>query len=63
MFVSNIVYIMLLALFYLCGIEPRFLEIIYLMNLEFLSTTFNQGTIIRIENMIIVNKINTFNVS
>ena len=30
---------------------------------EFLSTTFNQGTIIRKENMIIVNKINKFNVT
>ena len=35
----------------------------FLMNFEFLSTTFNQGTIIRKENMIIVNKINKFNVS
>ena len=35
----------------------------FLMNFEFLSTTFNQGTIIRKENMIIVNKINKFNIS
>ena len=35
----------------------------FLMNFEFLSTTFNQGTIIWIENIIIVNKIDKFNVS
>ena len=34
-----------------------------LMKFEFLSTTVNQGTIIRIENIFIVNKINKFNVS
>ena len=34
-----------------------------LMKFEFLSTTVNQGTIIRIENIFIVNKIDKFNVS
>ena len=33
------------------------------MNFEFLSTTFNQGTIIWIENIIIVNKIDKSDVS
>ena len=43
--------------------NPLFGNHVFLMNFEFLSTTFNQGTIIRKENMIIVNKINKFNVS
>ena len=43
--------------------ETSFLEIIYFWWIEFLSTTVNQGTIIRIENIIIVNKIDKFNVS
>ena len=34
-----------------------------LMKFEFLSTVVNQGTIIRIENLFIVNKIDKFNVS
>ena len=33
------------------------------MKFEFLSTVVNQGTIIRIENIIIVNKIDKFNIS
>ena len=44
--------------------ETRFFRNhVFLMNFEFLSTTFNQGTIIWIENIIIVNEIDEFNVS
>ena len=44
--------------------ETRFfINHAFLMNFEFLSTTVNQGTIIRIENIFIVNKIDKFNVS
>ena len=66
MFVSDIAHIdiMLLALWVKFCMETRFfINHAFLMNFEFLSTTVNQGTIIRIENIIIVNKIDKFNVS
>ena len=42
---------------------PFFRNHVFLINFEFLSTTANQGTIIQIENLFIVNKIDKYNVS
>ena len=66
MFESDIVHI-LLTMFHLCGSfsawKSFFWKSCILMKFEFLSTVVNQGTIIRIENIFIVNKIDKFNVS